>query len=84
MTTSQDDLSCHEFVEIVTAYLDDALSTHDRARFDAHLAECPGCTTFLAQIRETVRQVGRLSEESLSPEAQATLLAEFRDWNRGR
>ena len=42
-----EDLACQELVELVTDYLEDALPPEERARFDAHLAECPGCSNYL-------------------------------------
>ncbi|MGF7230507.1 anti-sigma factor family protein, partial [Arachidicoccus sp.] len=44
-----DEMACQELVERVTAYLEEALSPADRAQFDAHLAECRGCRTYLEQ-----------------------------------
>ena len=38
MTEIAEQLSCQELVELVTDYLDGALSPRDRARFDAHIA----------------------------------------------
>jgi predicted anti-sigma-YlaC factor YlaD len=48
-------LRCAEAVEIVTDYLDDALSARDLAVFEAHLADCEGCTIFVDQIAMTIR-----------------------------
>ena len=76
------DLPCRDLVELVTEYLEDRLSPEDRARFDAHLAECEACRAFLDQFRQTIRALGRLPEESLSAEARTTLLAAFRGWHR--
>ena len=76
------ELPCRDLVELVTEYLEDRLSPLDRARFDAHLAECDACRAFLDQFRQTIRTLGRLPEESLSPEARATLLQAFRGWPR--
>jgi anti-sigma factor RsiW len=76
------EMPCRELVELVTDYLEDRLSPTDRQRFDAHLATCDACRTFMDQFRETLRTLGRLPEESLSPEAKATLLAAFRGWTR--
>ena len=76
------ELPCRDLVELVTDYLEDRLSASDRARFDAHLADCEACRAFLDQFRQTIRALGRLPEESLSPEARATLLAAFRGWPR--
>ena len=81
-TTSHNDLTCRELVRLVTDYLEDALSDTDRRRFDAHLARCEDCTTYLAQIQDTVRITGTLTEESLDPRARDELLAAFRTWKR--
>ena len=82
--TDQDlpELPCRELVELVTEYLEDRLTASDRARFEAHLAGCDPCQTYLQQFRQTIRMLGRLPEESLSPEARNTLLAAFRGWSR--
>jgi anti-sigma factor RsiW len=76
------EMTCRELVELVTDYLEDRLSTRDRARFDAHLADCEYCDAYLEQMRQTIRTFGRLPEESLSAEARDALLVAFRDWPR--
>jgi anti-sigma factor RsiW len=78
-----EDLTCRELVELVTEYLEDALSERERARFEAHLVSCPGCGAHLAQVRETIRILGTVPPESLSEEAERDLLAAFRGWARG-
>ena len=77
------EMPCRELVELVTDYLEDRLSPLDRARFEAHLAECEACRSYMEQFRQTIRALGRLPEESISPEARETLLAAFRGWFRG-
>jgi anti-sigma factor RsiW len=74
------DLVCQQVVEMVTAYLDDALSRSDRRRLEKHLAGCPLCTEYLAQIRETIRLAGRLESEDLSPEMRSDLTEVYRRW----
>jgi anti-sigma factor RsiW len=76
------EMACRELVELVTDYLEERLSPVDRVRFEAHLAECEACRTYLEQFRQTIRALGRLPEESLSPEALDTLLVAFRRWSR--
>ena len=78
--TDPDDLSCQELVELVTDYLEDALPAEERARFDAHLAECPGCHRYLEQMRATIATAGRLRESDLPPELEDRLLGAFRNW----
>jgi anti-sigma factor RsiW len=76
------ELPCRELVELVTEYLEGRLPPRDRARFEAHLAECEHCEMYLEQLRRTIGVLGRLPEESLSPEARDALLSAFRDWSR--
>jgi len=73
-------MSCRELVEVITDYLEGTMSDRDRARFEAHLRECPYCVNYLQQMRETIAALGELSEESLGPEARDRLLEAFRGW----
>jgi predicted anti-sigma-YlaC factor YlaD len=83
MSVNVEQLSCQELVELVTDYLEEALSPEETVRFDEHLARCAGCTAYLEQIRETIALTGRLTPESLSPEAEHELLDAFRGWRSG-
>ncbi|MFN8534787.1 MAG: anti-sigma factor [Dehalococcoidia bacterium] len=83
MTSVLDDLVCQELVELVTDYLEGAMSPDQRARFERHLADCPYCASYLEQIRRTIRLVGALGDHDLDPEARASLLAAFRTWRAG-
>lgn len=76
------DPTCQDVVELVTDYLEGALDAGATARFEAHLAGCPGCATYLDQIRETVARLGEVHVADLSEEAQAAVLAAFRDVQR--
>jgi anti-sigma factor RsiW len=80
VSRTQEDLTCQELVELVTAYLEDALDATDRARFEDHLALCEGCTIYVEQMRTTIRLTGMLSPQSLSPAAEGALLSAFRTW----
>jgi anti-sigma factor RsiW len=81
--TPDNEMSCKELVELVTEYLDDALPANDRARFEAHLAECPWCVEYVAQIERTAWLVGATSREVQNDPRTAELLELFRDWKRG-
>jgi anti-sigma factor RsiW len=76
------EMPCRELVELITDYLENRLPPRERARFEAHLFECEACATYLEQFRHTIRALGRLPEESLSPDAKDALLAAFRGWSR--
>lgn len=77
------EMTCQELVELITAWLDNALAPADRARFDAHVAECPYCQLYLDQIQRTARLLGGMSEQAIGPAARDELLVLFRDWKRG-
>jgi len=80
---TSDELTCQELVELITDYIEGALSDVDRARFEEHLAGCTGCRNYLDQMRRTIRAVGQLTEEDLVPAARDDLLDLFRSWKRG-
>ena len=82
--TIADVINCQELVELVTDYLEGALDPADLRRFEEHLAECGKCTAYLEQLRATIRAVGTITPDDLSPEAEAALLDAFRDWTRGQ
>jgi anti-sigma factor RsiW len=73
-------LACREVVELVTDYIEGALSPEQAARVEAHLAACDGCTTYVEQIRETIRLAGRVSEDQISAKAREALVNAFRSW----
>jgi anti-sigma factor RsiW len=76
------EISCQEIVELVTDYLEDTLPRDERKAFEEHLAGCPHCTSYLDQMRQTIRLTGRLTEEALEPELREKLLAAFADFRR--
>jgi len=76
-------LDCQDLVELVTAYLEGALSPADRARFDEHIAGCEGCEAYLGQIRTTVRLSSRTVQDVLEPRMRDELLEVFQTWKRG-
>jgi anti-sigma factor RsiW len=76
------EMACKELVELVTEYLEGTLPPADRLRFEEHLKDCPYCATYLDQIRQTIRTLGRLTEEDLSEDAKQGLLRIFRDWKK--
>lgn len=77
------EMDCKELVATITEYLEGILPDADRRRFDTHLANCPHCTEYLEQMRNTIARLGTLDEATLSTGAREQLLAAFRDWRTG-
>jgi anti-sigma factor RsiW len=73
-------IACRQAVELVTDYLEGALDRRDRERLEAHLAACPHCSEYLAQMRRTLDVLGRIEPDELEPEVQDELVALYRRW----
>ena len=78
-----EDITCRELIEIVTEYLEGALTAEEREQVELHLNLCDGCAGYLDQIRVAIELSGRLTEESISAEAESRLLEAFRGMKRG-
>jgi Putative zinc-finger len=77
-----DHLSCQEVVELVTDYLEHALSDDEATLFEQHINFCDGCAWYLDQIRTTIAVVGHIDEGDIPPEARGKLIAAFRQWKQ--
>jgi anti-sigma factor RsiW len=60
----KDEITCQELVELVTDYVESVLPERERTRLEAHLAECPYCEEYIAQMRQTIYALGELSRRS--------------------
>ena len=74
------ELACQELVELVTEYIEGALPIDDRARLEAHLAECPRCREYVRQFAQTTRLIGRIAAADAVPPVSPALLTAFRAW----
>ena len=62
--------TCREMSELVTAYLERAVSLRTRLDMVWHLARCPACRRYYDQMRRTVRLLG---SRRPAPPAPATV-----------
>jgi anti-sigma factor RsiW len=76
-------LVCRDAVALMAAYLDDALPEFDRARLEGHLADCPHCSEYLAQIRVVIDVSGEVTPDALDDEALDELVELYRIWRSG-
>ncbi len=74
------DIVCQQAVELVTDYLEGALSPRERRRFEAHLRGCLNCAAYLDQIRMTIQLTGAVEPDDLSPEARRDFIELYRRW----
>ena len=75
-------VTCQEVVELVTDYLEGALSAEETSLFEQHINFCDGCVTYVNQIRTTTTTLGRLNGGDVPAETLDGLMAAFRGWKR--
>jgi predicted anti-sigma-YlaC factor YlaD len=78
--SENNDMACREVVELLTEYLEEALGAADRARLEEHVSGCGGCTNALAQMRETIRLTGTLTEQDLPDPLRDSIRDAFLTW----
>jgi len=64
----------------MTAYLDQGLTGSARARLEAHLAACPHCSEYLAQLRVTIDALGSVEVDDVSDDALDAFVDVYRSW----
>jgi anti-sigma factor RsiW len=84
MSADVEHLTCQEFVEVLTDYLDGALEPAERADVERHLVICRGCSNYTEQMRSTVGLLRRIADERPAEEQAGLLLTMFRTWQAGR
>jgi anti-sigma factor RsiW len=78
LDTPAADLACAKVVEIVTDYLEGALSAPEARRLERHLETCPGCTEYLDQMRTIAGSLGGLDADSIPAGMRDAVIAAFR------
>jgi anti-sigma factor RsiW len=82
---TEPDLPCNQFVELVTDYLEGALTPDEIERVDEHLDGCTGCAEVLAQWRAIIdrsRALGDRHVDELDHDTRAALEDAFRQARR--
>jgi anti-sigma factor RsiW len=71
-------MTCQQFVEIVTEYLEQQLDEARRLWTDEHLAGCDACRNYLEQMRQTIAALRDLGDETLDADRRERILAAMR------
>jgi predicted anti-sigma-YlaC factor YlaD len=72
-----DEVTCQQFVELVTDYFEGALPPRTLSHVEEHLVMCDWCITYVEQMRATVESLRTLEDRS-SGEPPDSLLAAVR------
>ena len=72
-----DEVTCEQFVELVTEYFEGALQARTLSQVEEHLVMCDWCVTYVEQMQATIASLGELGEKR-SPEPPDSVLAALR------
>ena len=70
-------MRCVELVEAVTDWMEGALDAADRFLLEEHLATCPSCVAYVAQLRSVPALLQRRPRDRPPEAARTALLDAF-------
>jgi predicted anti-sigma-YlaC factor YlaD len=72
-----DEVTCEEFVELVTEYFEGALPTRTLGQVEEHLVMCDWCVTYAEQMEALLAALPQLGESAV-PEPPESVLVQLR------
>lgn len=79
---NENGITCQEFVEKVTEYLEHTLFPEALKQFEQHAQNCPGCDTYLNQVRQTIGMLHQIAGEPVSADTRQKVLRAFGQWQQ--
>jgi len=77
-----DEVTCQQFVELITDYFEGALQPRTLSQVEEHLVMCDWCVTYVEQMQATIASLRELGEHH-SPEPPDSVLAILRERRAG-
>ena len=77
-SVTADEVTCQQFVELVTDYFEGALEPRTLSQVEEHLVMCDWCVTYVEQIQATIGWLRELRDEPM-PEPPASVLGVLRE-----
>lgn len=76
-------ITCKDFLEHVSDYVDGAMEPDLRVKLEAHLAKCPDCWVEFDETKMTVEIIQHVECHPLSPDVHRRLLRTLENhWSR--
>jgi predicted anti-sigma-YlaC factor YlaD len=82
-SVTADEVTCQQFVELITDYLEGTLTTRTQSHIEEHLVMCDWCVTYLEQMDAMIASLAALGE-TRSAELPDALLSALRAKRDGR
>lgn len=73
-------MSCQEFVEHATGYLEGTLSRREHKRLEEHLGVCGPCQVYLEQLRQTLDVTKNIEPPPVPNHVKQELAYIFTQW----
>jgi anti-sigma factor RsiW len=70
-----DEVTCQQFVELVTEYFEGALEPRTLSQVEEHLVMCDWCVTYVEQMQATIAALRELPRDSSQEPSDAVLAA---------
>jgi predicted anti-sigma-YlaC factor YlaD len=77
-----DEITCQQFVELVTDYFEGTLQARTLSQVEEHLVMCDWCVTYVEQMRTAIASLRELADQR-SPEPPGPVLAAWRARSAG-
>jgi anti-sigma factor RsiW len=76
-SVTADEVTCQQFVELITDYFEGALAQRALSQVEEHLVMCDWCVAYAEQMQSTIAALRELRQPA-SPEPPAAALAALR------
>jgi predicted anti-sigma-YlaC factor YlaD len=70
-----DEVTCQQFVELVTDYFEGALQPRTTSQIEEHLVMCDWCLTYVDQMQATIASLRKLGNQHPSEPPDGVLAA---------
>jgi predicted anti-sigma-YlaC factor YlaD len=67
-------LTCKEFLQELSDYLDEGVEAEVRAKIEAHMLECPNCWVICDTTKKTVAIYKGMESQPVPPEVESRLM----------
>jgi len=68
-------LTCKEFLQELSDYLDENVDAEIRAKLEQHITECPNCWVVADTTKRTIRIYKGMEAHAIAPEIESRLMA---------
>jgi predicted anti-sigma-YlaC factor YlaD len=84
LKVTADEVTCQQFVEVITDYFEGSLATRTLTHVEEHLVMCDWCVTYLEQMQATIAALGALRETDSREPSEALLSLLLAEGEGGR